>query len=415
MKKQYKTSSCVILNRFLITLGIIAFIRIGNFLPVPGINQTDLAIYLETHPFTQNLISTFINEDNLVIGIFTLNIFPYINASILVQLILSFSPSLSKIQKEGGLPARRTINRLIKILTFCGAIIQSIGVGLYLKQVLFNWNFSLFFLIILWLTTGAMIVLWLSEIITDYGLGNGPSLLIYTNILSSFPSLFKTILLEANEKFTFKSYSIIACLFGLGFFGIVLLQDGVRKVPLVSAKQLNSPLSKKDDFFTKSYLPLKLTQAGVLPIVLTTTVLFIPNYLSNYGISLNVAFLKPFSGIIYWISYFVFILIFNSFYSRIVLDPKDIAEQLQKMAFAIPGIRPGFETAFYLKRVMKRLTTIGSLSLAILATIPTIIQITLNISSFNGLSITSFLIIAGVLVEILKEIEDILYSNIYNK
>lgn len=163
----------IILKRFLVTLCVLLLIRVGTFLPVPGINHTDLAFYLQSHSVTRNLVSTFSGDDTFVIGLFTLNIFPYINASILVQLILGFSPKLAKLQKEGDLEGRRSINRLTRFITLIWAVIQSLGLAFYLKQVLFDWSFSLAFEIVVWLTTGAMIVLWLSELITDYGLGNG--------------------------------------------------------------------------------------------------------------------------------------------------------------------------------------------------------------------------------------------------
>ena len=175
----------IILKRLLVTLGILLFIRIGTFLPVPGINHSDLAFYIQSHSVTRSLVSTFSGNDIFVIGLFTLNIFPYINASILIQLILGFSPKLAKLQKEGEFEGKRKINRLIRLLTLIFAIIQSISISLYLRQILFDWNYGLAFEITIWLTTGAMIILWLSELITDYGLGNGTSVLIYTNIISN--------------------------------------------------------------------------------------------------------------------------------------------------------------------------------------------------------------------------------------
>jgi len=180
-----------ILKRLLVSFGILLLIRIGTFLPVPGINHIDLGFYLQRHSLAKTLVSTFSGDDTFVIGLFTLNIFPYINASILVQLILGFSPSLSRLQKEGDLEGRRSINRLTRFITIVLAILQSFGVTIYLKQVLFDWNYILSAEIIIWLTTGAMIVLWLSELITDYGLGNGASLLIYTNIISNLPNICK--------------------------------------------------------------------------------------------------------------------------------------------------------------------------------------------------------------------------------
>ena len=366
----------------------------------------------------KSLASTFSGDETFVIGLFTLNIFPYINASILVQLIIAFSPSLSKLQKEGDLNARRSLNRLTRFITLIWAIFQSLSLGFYLRQVLFDWNVQLLCEIVVWLTTGAMIVLWLSELITDYGLGNGASLLIYTNIVSNFPNLYKKIIFTNSENLTLISVLTIITLVIVSLFGIVLLQEGMRRIPLLSSKQLNQTLIK-DSRLINSYIPLRLNQAGVMPIILTTTVLVLPSYISNLGIigifDLDISAFRVISKLLYWLFYFGLILIFSSFYSNIVLNPKDISDQLQKMAVTIPGLRPGVQTTFYLKKVMRRLTILGALMLALLATLPNLIELILNISSLNGLSTTSLLIMAGVLVDISREVDDIIYSNIYKK
>jgi preprotein translocase subunit SecY len=408
----------IILQRLLISLGVILFIRIGSFLPIPGINHTDLALYIQNNPFARNIVSTFSGKDTFVIGLFTLNIFPYINASIFIQLIIAFSPSLSKLQKEGDLNARRSLNRLTRFVTLIWAIIQSVGLGLYLRPILFNWSTQLLFEIVVWLTTGAMIVLWLSELVTDYGLGNGASLLIYTNIVSSFPNLCKTLITENLDNLTIPSIIIISGLIILSLCGIVLLQEGVRRIPIISSKQLNQRRVGSSNLIN-NYIPVRLNQAGVMPIILTTTVLVLPGYISNLGLlpqlNLSIGNIGLIGKVIYWASYFGLILLFSSFYSTIVLNPKDIADQLQKMAVTIPGIRPGVQTTFYLKKVMNRLTILGALILALLATLPNVIEVILQISSLNGLSTTSLLIMAGVLVDISKEVDDIIYSNIYKK
>ena len=402
----------ILLNRFLITFGIILFIRLGTFLPVPGVNHSDLAFYIQTHSVTKSLISTFSGDNTFVIGLFTLNIFPYINASILVQLILGFSPKLAKLQKEGDFEGRRSINKLTRFITLIWAIIQSVGLAIYLRQILFDWNYTLAFEIIVWLTTGAMIVLWLSEIITDYGLGNGASLLIYINIISNLPNLTKTII---SENLTiFAELGFILLIFG-SLYGIVFLQEGVRIIPLISSKQLTQG-SGQDYVISNNYLPLRFNQAGVMPIILTTAILVVPNYINSLGLlpridlPLNLESLS----FMYWIGYFAFILLFSSFYSTIVLNPKDISDQLQKMTVTIPGIRPGIQTTFYLKQVMKRITLMGATMLATIVTIPNFIESTLNITSLNGLSTTSLLILAGVVLDLVREVENIYYSNIYN-
>ena len=405
----------ILLKRLLITLGVILFIRLGTFLPVPGINHSDLAFYIQSHSVTRSLVSTFSGNDTFVIGLFTLNIFPYINASIFVQLILALSPKLAKLQKEGDLEGRRSINRLTRFITLIWAIIQSVGLTFYLKQILFDWNYNLAFEIVIWLTTGAMIVLWLSELITDYGLGNGASLLIYTNIISSLPNLGKTIINDNLENFTISSELGIILLIFSSLYGIVFLQEGVRIIPLISSKQLNQS-SLQDSVTSNNYLPLRLNQAGVMPIILTSAILVVPNYINNLGLlpKIDLPIELESLSFVYWIGYFAFILLFSSFYSTIVLNPKDISDQLQKMAVTIPGIRPGIQTTFYLKQVMKRITFIGATMLATLVTVPNFIESTLSITSLNGLSTTSLLILAGVILDLIREVKNIYYSNVYN-
>jgi preprotein translocase subunit SecY len=296
------------------------------------------------------------------------------------------------------------------LTTLIFAILQSASISFYLKQILFDWNYLLAFDIIIWLTTGAMIILWLSELITDYGLGNGTSFLVFINIISNLPNLTKQLILDNNGNLSISDTIVSGLLIVLSLYGIVFLQEGVRIVPLISSKQLlqNSEIGS-------NYLPLRLNQAGVMPIILTTTILVIPTYISNLGLfpkfdlPLNIDFFK----FIYWICYFGLIILFSSFYATIVLNPKDISDQFQKMAVAIPGLRPGIQTTFYLKQVMKRVTLVGAIMLATLVTVPNFIESTLNITSLNGLSTTSLLILAGVVLDLVREVENIYYSNIY--
>jgi len=412
-----KKTDDILLKRLLLSVGILLFIRMGTFLPIPGINHGHLAFYIQQHPITKNLVSTFSGNDTFVIGLFTLNIFPYINASIMVQLITGLIPSISKLQKEGGGEGRRAITRLTRLITFGWALIQSSSIAFYLKRALFDWSPLLAFEIILWLSTGAMIVLWLSELITEYGLGNGASLLIYTNIISSLPNLGRKLISENTGNLTIVSGLGIALLFFIAISGIITLQESARIVPLISSKQLGQTQPFISKVKSNNYIPLRFNQAGVMPIILTTAILVLPNYITNLGLFplLTLPIFLKSSKIIYWISYFILILIFSSFYSTIVLNPKDISQELQKMAVSIPGIRPGLATTFYLKQVMKRVTFFGAIVLAILATLPNIIEGILNVSSFNGLGTTSLLILVGVVLDISREMKSIILSNIYNE
>lgn len=412
-----KKTDDILIKRLLLSIIILLFIRMGTFLPIPGVNHGHLAFYIQQHPLTKNLVSTFSGNETFVIGLFTLNIFPYINASIMVQLITGLIPSISKLQKEGGGEGRRAITRLTRLITFLWALIQSSTIAFYLKRALFDWTPLLALEIIIWLSTGAMVVLWLSELITEYGLGNGASLLIYTNIISSLPNLGKKLLTENSENLTVVSGIVITILFFIAISGIITLQESARIIPLISSKQLSQTQPVLSKVISNNYIPLRFNQAGVMPIILTTALLVLPNYVTNLGVFpfLTVPFFFKSSKILYWISYFILILIFSSFYSTIVLNPKDIAQELQKMAVSIPGVRPGLATIFYLKQVMKRVTFFGAVLLAVLATLPNIIEGILNISSFNGLGTTSLLILVGVVLDISREMKSIILSNIYNE
>ena len=416
LNRNLSSDNNVLLKRLFLTLGLLIFIRIGTFLPVPGINHGHLAFYIQRHSITKSLVSTFSGNDIFVIGLFTLNIFPYINASILIQLLVSIIPSLSKLQKENGSQGRRTITRLTRFITFGLALIQSVSISVYLKRALFNWNLYFGLEIIIWLTTGAMIVLWLSELITEYGLGNGASLLVYTNIIVSLPNFGKKLFQENSNNFNISSSIIVTLLLFIAIYGIVLLQEGVRIVPLISSKQLTQVTPVVSELTKNNYIPLRFNQSGVMPIILTTAILIIPNYINTLGLFPipTLPVLGQSSQIIYWIMYFSLIIIFSSFYSNIILNPKDISTELQKMAVSIPGIRPGISTTYYLKQVMNRVTFLGAVMLGILTTVPNITELVLRISSFNGLGTTSLLILVGVILDLSREIRSILLSNIYN-
>lgn len=397
----------IVFRRLLVTFGILSFVKFGTLLPVPGLNLIALRFFIDHNPIVNNIINTFGQENTFVISIFTLNIFPYINATIFVQLSLGFSSRLAKLQKDGDLEGKRAINRLTRFLTLVFALLQSTGLSLYLKRILFTWNFSLGFEIVICLTTGAMITVWLSELITEYGLGNGTSLLVYVNIISNVPNFLKSIIIDIQNN-TLIFFQILLIIF-FSLYGIVFLQEAVRKIPLISSKQLNQ-MSFQDS--SKNYLPLKLNQAGVMPIIISTTLLSIPNYFVGLFPFFNSPMPLALPQFPYWIGYFFLILISSSFYSTIILNPKDLADQLQKRAVAIPRLRPGIQTSYYLKKSIQRIAFIGAIILATIVTIPNFLES--SITGFYGLSTTSLLILSGVILDLLREVESLYYSNVYN-
>lgn len=418
VKNKSVSISRTIIKRFLITIGIIIFIRIGSFIPIPGVNLIDLALFIEKDSATTNLASLFSGKGTFKIGLFTLSIVPYINASILTQILVKSVPSLSKLQKEGDLYSKRAINRLTRFIALIVALFQSISLGLYLKPILFDWNIGLLLEIVISLTTGSMIVLWLSEVITEYGLGNGPSMLVLTNILLTYESINKGLIKETDNNLPISSILINCSFYLFASCIIAKLQEGIRKVPIISSKQLRLEPSLATAI-AENYIPFRVNEAGILPIILTTSILVLPSYFNKIGISLdifsqlNLPYIDEFLKIIYWLSYFILVIIFSLFYTQIALNSKDLADQLKKMAVALPGLRPGNQTAFFLKKLIERLTFIGSFLLATAATLPNIIAILFGISDFSGLGISSLVIITGILIDLEREIDDILFANIY--
>lgn len=419
MQKNYKLKSIrsIILNRSLITLVTILFIRIGTFIPIPGVNLIDLALFIEKDSVTTNIAYLFSGGDTFKIGLFTLNIVPYINASIITQIIVKTSSSLSELQKEGDLNSKRIINRLTRLIALIVALFQSLSLGLYLRSILFEWNIELLVEITISLTTGSMIILWLSELITEYGLGNGPSLLVFTNILLTFQNINTNLVKQNEESLTISSLFtlfIACCLSLFVLFITVNLQEGVRYILIISSKQLTNRYGLLDN-----YLPLRVNESGIIPIILTTSILVLPTYINKIGIPLgilstiNLPYIDKFLQTIYWIIYFGLIIVFSLFYAQIALNPKDLSDQLKNRAVALPGLRPGIQTTFFLRKVIQRLSFIGSFLLATAATLPNIIAILFGITDITGLSISSLIILIGILVDIEREIAAIIYSNIY--
>jgi len=394
--RRYKKN--ILLNRFLISLVILIFIRLGTFLPIPEIDNKQLIFFCKKNSRLDDFIQLTTGNSVFILGLFRLNIFPYINASILSQILLNYFPSILNIHKDNNYRFEEVLQKLTRIVTFFIALFQSINITSYLKSFLPDFNIYLKSEIILVLTTGAMIVLWLSEFITEYGLGNGPSLIIFTNILSNLPKLFINIRSQNVSTLYWLNLSI---LLSLTICSLILLQEGSRIIPLISAKQLNQNF-KSSTKISENYIPLKLNQVGIMPIVLTSTILGI---IPTSWVPLN---------FLYYSSYFILILIFNSLYSTFGVNPLEISNKLQNMSVSIPGIRPGKETLFYLKQIIKRLTFLSSLSIAFIAIIPHLIKLFIPEFNLNETDTSSLLILISIFSDLSREIQSINFPNVYN-
>jgi preprotein translocase subunit SecY len=392
-----------ITKKVLFTIFIIILIRLGNFIPVPNVDQRYLVNILNANPS----LKAFFNTETLILSVFSLGILPNINASILIQLLVSAVPYLEKLQKEEGETGRRQIKQYTRSLTLFIAILESLSIAFSLRPILFNWNLAVCGEIVLALTTGSMIILWLSDLITEEGIGNGSSIVITLNILSVLPNTIQTLVQSGNILSILLSLSSFTIL----IIGIIYVQEAVRIIPLISAKQLFAQQNQTgNQTMRTSYLPLKINQGGVMPIIFSSTFLTFLTIGVNYLLSLKILPVKINNPqtvtLIYGGINFILIFAFSLFYSNLILNPKEIAKDLNKMAITIPDVRPGKQTTSFLKKTLTRLSLLGALFLAILVAIP-------NTRSSYGFGVTSLLILVGVTVDTARQIQTLLISKIY--
>nr|YP_010619327.1 SecY-type transporter protein [Amplisiphonia pacifica]WAX03340.1 SecY-type transporter protein [Amplisiphonia pacifica] len=405
MEKQKK-----LVNKITVTLVILFISRIGIFIPIPGINQGEF-----NESIGQNTIINFLNVFSgggfSTIGIFSLGIIPYINSSIITQLLIKIIPSLEEIQKNEGEIGKQKINKITRYLTTLWAIIQSTSIGLWIKPYTFNWNIIFFTDLVITLTTGSIIIMWFSEVITEYGIGNGASLLIFQNIVSNIPKNLQTYNTNNESNLIVIILIVVSCLSILIIN--IIIQDSKRKISIIASKYLG----EKNKLNTQNYIPLKLNQGGVMPIVFASAAITLPQYIV---ININNSILKTAFNIIltnsifYLIFYSILIIAFSYFYSSIILNTKDIAENLQKMGASIPNIRPGEETIKYLDKIINKLTFIGSLFLFVIAQFPLLTSKITQINILQGFGTTSLLILVGVAIETAKQIQTYIISEQYD-
>ena len=292
---------------------------------------------------------------------------------------------------------------------------QSLGVSFWVRPYVFNWDTQFVIQMTLALTTGSMLIMWFSEQITEKGIGNGPSLLIFINIIAGLPKLIqqKSSVVNVNTQLT--ELFVLASIFLIMIVGIIFIQEGTRRIPIVSARQLGKGQSQSKT----SYLPLRLNQGGVMPIIFASAILVLPAYLTqiikNQFLLNFLNLLSPNSGDknLYLIFYFSLILFFSYFYASLIINPNDVSQNLKKMESSIPGVRPGKATTDYLQKTLNRLTFLGALFLAFIAVIPSVIENITNISTFKGLGATSLLILVGVAIDTSRQIQTYLISRNY--
>jgi preprotein translocase subunit SecY len=405
-------------GRLLVTIGMLILVRLGIRIPVPGIDREAFQQAVQGGALGSlvGLFDIFVGGGLSALGIFALGILPYINASIIMQLMTKALPSLEDLQKNEGEAGRRKISQITRYVALGWAIIQSVGLALFLRA--YAQDPSPIFVVetVLALTAGSMFVMWVGELITERGIGNGASLLIFVSIVSSLPqSLGNTIdLAQSGDRSLVGGVIILTLVFLAMIVGIVFVQEGTRRIPIISARR---QVGRRMYLEKSSYLPLRLNQGGVMPIIFTYAVLSLPFFLlqilpDNPILAQAIKYLSPGSWV-YILLYLLLILFFSYFYTSLFVDPVELSQNLKKMGSSIPGIRPGKATSEYIERVLNHLTFLGAIFLGIVAIIPTVVEGATNVTTFQRLGATSLLILVGVAIDTAKQIQTYVISQRY--
>jgi len=408
-------------GKILFTVAIIAVYRLGSHLPVPGVDFDAVQQFLE-NPGNRDpngaftLINLFSGGALTQFAIFALGIMPYITSSIIMQLLQVVIPRLEQLQKEGE-SGRKKIQQYTRYLTVFLALLQSASIvqlahnqGILPLDIFPGLTPGRFALAVLTLTAGTALIMWLGELITQRGIGNGMSIIIFTAIVATLPSEGANIL-RVNKAFTFG----LVCFLGLLIIvAVIFVEQAQRRIPVTYAKRM---VGRRMYGGQSTYIPLKVNQAGVIPIIFASSLLYIPVLLRSivnkpWLNDIVDRFARTGSHPFYIISYFVLIIFFAYFYNSIAFNPVDTADNMKKYGGFIPGIRPGRQTAEYLNHILTRITLPGALFLGAVAILPFIALAAGNVQQFpfGG---TAILITVGVGLETMKQIESQLLMRNY--
>ena len=429
-KNAFKTPD--VRKRILYTLLLIVIFRLGCYITVPGVNSITLNETMSSNNGVAGLIDMISGGAFSRFSVFAMSISPYITASIVIQLLGMIIPSLERLTKEGGEEGRKKINRYTKILTLVLALIEAIGVFVSYKSsgIFINTNFSTAALVVISLVAGTSILMWLGDEITNKGIGNGISMIIFIGIISGLPSFVTTLW---NLMFTSNGFSTTGLLMAIGMLigaiilvaGVVFIQQAERRVPVQYSKKV---VGRKMVGAQNTHIPLKLAMAGVMPIIFASSFLTFPAMILQIFIKdittqtgfwagvykFSIATSSSSVGIGYSIAnalvYLVLIMAFTFFYTYATFNPAEVSNNIKQNGGFIPGIRAGKPTTDYLTSIITKLTWFGGFFLAVIAILPMLLRFTgLNIA-FGG---TSILIVVGVALETIQQLESLLVMRHY--
>ena len=399
-------------QKVIFTLAMFIVFRAGTHIPVPGVNASVIEqLFRSGNLF--GLLDMFSGGALSKFSIFAMSITPYINASIILQLLKVVVPTLEQWSKEGEEGFKKT-TKLTRMLTVALAFVQACGMAYGLKMAINNPGIFSILLIALTLTAGTVFLMWIGEQITARGVGNGISLIIFAGIVSRLPDGLKVIFqyLQAGTVSLLNVILFAAIALAMVVF-VIIISEGIRKIPVQYAKRV---VGKKAYGGHTSYIPLKVNQAGVIPIIFASSVLMFPVTIAQF---VDVPWVKAMGKLFHWGSplqttlYVLMILFFTYFYTAVSLNIGDLSDNIKKNGGFIPGLRPGNPTTEYLDKVMSRITLAGAIFLSLIALMPHVIGWVTRIEGvyFGG---TALLIVVGVALQTMKQIESMVLMRHYH-
>jgi len=397
-------------NRILFVVAIFFVFRFLANIPIPGVDAGKLAALLDNSQFL-GLFNALSGGGLSTFSIVMLGVSPYITASIIMQVASMLAPRLKELMQESGDAGRRTFNQYTRLLTVPIAILQGFSFVKYLQSQGGIGSLSLGMTIsnVVIITAGSLLLLWLSELINEFGIGNGTSMIIMAGILAPIPTKISQFLFT----FTLDQLPMVLAYLVIGVLviaGVVYIYEAERPIHVTYARQVRGirTLAGND-----TYIPFRLTQAGVMPIIFASSMLLFPQFIATALAQSSKAWLLAIShgltaflqnSVWYAIVYFILVVFFTYFYTAVTFEPKQIAENLQKNGAFIPGIRPGESTVSYIETIVTRLTLVGSLFLGVIAVLPLIVQSTTGVTAF-AIGGTSILITVSVVIDLIRRID----------
>jgi len=397
-------------NRVFFVLGALLAFRVLAAIPIPGIDITALENFFASNQFL-GLLNVFSGGGLSGLSIMMLGVGPYITGTIIMQLLTMMSPKLKALYHEEGDAGKKKFMQYSRYLTVPLAVIQAFGFLLLLQQQGIIFPLSGLDLVtnLVVVTAGSVLLMWIGELISEFGIGNGVSLIIFSGIVAGLPTAIQQVLFtfDASQVPTLIAFIIIAL---ITIVGVVIITEAERPIPVTYAKQVRG---NKTYGGTSTYLPLRVNQAGVIPIIFALSILLLPQMVVNFlGAVQNGAVhavVNWFTLFVsnqwyYGIAYFLLVFIFTYFYTAVTFDPDSISENLQKSGAFIPGVRPGNPTSLYIGNVLTRITLVGASFLGLIAVLPTIVQ---GISGITSLTIggTALLIAVSVIIDLIKKVD----------